>query len=329
VGAGGADAGLTAEQACADSAHAQCEKHDACSNGFSNPLRYGDEPTCEARTKANCLALEVAPGTSSTPETTEACATAYATTWTCTEYLDDVLPAGCVATGGKVAMGSPCAFNTQCESTFCALGSTAVCGTCQPPPAVGAPCEVAGDCGHDLACGKAAGATTGTCAAYVAVSGACDDTHPCDARLACVGSVAATMTMGTCMTQGAVVGAACDNSRKTMANCDATLGLACIPTGPGAKGVGSCQAIGLVAGMSICGSIGNPTTMVTDCQAGGLCVKAMASDKTGTCAAPAADGAACDSVAGPPCLTPAKCVPATADGGTAGTCMLPGSVTCM
>jgi hypothetical protein len=56
----------------------------------------------------------------------------------------------------------------------------------------------------------------------------------------------------------------------------------------------------------------------------------MSTSTTGTCAAPAVDGAACDNdpSMGPPCLAPAKCVPATSTA-TAGICTVPDAATCM
>ena len=86
----------------------------------------------------------------------------------------------------------------------------------------------------------------------------------------------------------------------------------------------------LVEAGSACGDIGAaPVTGVADCTAGGACIKGSASATTGTCMAPAADGAACnnDNTIGPPCLAPAKCVPTTT-GGTAGTCTVPNATTC-
>ena len=72
-----------------------------------------------------------------------------------------------------------------------------------------------------------------------------------------------------------------------------------------------------------CGNVGG---VQTRCAAGATCNRPPQS-QTGTCLAPAADGAACDTAAGPGCLYPAKCVPASS-GGTAGTCELPGDPSC-
>jgi hypothetical protein len=53
-----------------------------------------------------------------------------------------------------------------------------------------------------------------------------------------------------------------------------------------------------------CGIVNNTT--YTACAAGGLC-KGASGLTAGTCQATAADGAACDDTAGPPCLSPAVC----------------------
>jgi hypothetical protein len=137
--------------------------------------------------------------------------------------------------------------------------------------------------------------------------------------------------MGVCMTSGTKAGAACQSTRKTMANCEANLGLTCIVPAGATMNVGTCVADTLAAPGAPCGSLGTPVTSVAVCQAGGLCKRAAPTDPSGTCVAPAADGAACDSDAanGPPCLAPAKCVPPSGSSGTAGTCVVPNASTCM
>ncbi len=72
----------------------------------------------------------------------------------------------------------------------------------------------------------------------------------------------------------------------------------------------------LVAAGQSCGVINN---VVVACLAGASCQR-PAGSTTGTCVAPAADGAACDATNGPFCSGPAKCV--------SGTCQLPGSASC-
>jgi len=124
---------------------------------------------------------------------------------------------------------------------------------------------------------------------------------------------------GTC-TQGLQdAGDACGGA---LGGCDGTIGLTC----SGAPGSKSCVAIPYVAGGSPCGTIdGGPFTSCTagDCYAdGGLALAGV----TGACQAAAADGQACDIVAGPPCLTPARCV--VTGGATSGICTIPSGATC-
>jgi hypothetical protein len=224
-------------------------------------------------------------------------------------------------------------------STFCALGPWETCGTCQPLPAVGATCYAQGDCGRNLACAKAAGATNtdpGVCANRVMMGGSCvTGQKPCASGLDCVGENAMTMAPGTCQVQGGAVGAACDTTSTTAANCNPNLGLRCIPDAGTNKGPGTCQAITLVAAGMSCGVLpgAGVFTSFAACEGGGRCVPSGMPGVPGTCMAPAADGAACDNneKMGPPCLSPAKCVTGNGnvDAGTAGTCTLADATKCM
>jgi hypothetical protein len=333
-GAGSGDGGgASAMQACQDEAHASCAERDTCSlGGFLNELDYGSVANCESRTATVCVQALAAKGTAQTPAKIETCVAAYPS-YACTAYLDSNPPAACVPPAGSLGAGAACGAAAQCASTYCATGPSAVCGTCAPLPIAGAACQVQADCGRDLACAKPAGAATstmGACAAWVATGGAClTGTAPCAAGLACVGEVVTVpQTMGRCEAQGQTVGAACDGSRKSMATCDGTLGLVCIPAAKGSA-VGTCREITLVGVGQPCGTVGsNPITGYADCQAG-FCQKASATATSGTCAALIADGAPCsEDPTTPPCEIPAKCVPGSA-GSMTGTCQLPNAATCM
>jgi hypothetical protein len=323
--------GTTPEKACADQAHALCALREACSPGFLVKKNFGSAAVCEERTARTCLNALGAEGTGNTVDHVEACAAAYPSE-TCTDFFDGNPVAACVASAGSLAMGAACGANAQCASTYCAVSQDAICGTCQPSPVVGAACQVEADCGRNLACATPKGAASGKCAAYVASGGAClTGVSPCEGGLACVGDDPATMTMGTCQTQGTTVGAACDGSRNTAPNCDSSVGMACVPAAKGSA-IGTCQAIKLVGAGQACGDIGAmPITGRADCQDGGLCKKAAPTDNTGTCVAAAADDQPCDNdpANGPPCLAPAKCVVPSGSPGTAGTCTMPNASTCM
>jgi hypothetical protein len=313
---------LSAMQACTDFAHASCTSRDTCSDNFSNTRDYGTESVCESRVEASCVTGLTAPGTAATPESREQCAEAFGSgTETCLDTFEDNPSDACEAPAGSGATGAACGVAAQCASAYCAIASTAVCGTCQPLPSAGASCTVNADCGRDLACAIPGTATTGTCAAWVAQAGAClTGVNPCQPGLACVGDAPATSTQGMCEPTVAIVNNSCDSARKLAPPCDGDIGLACLPTTAGST-AGTCQAIAFVDAGATCGAIGGPpATSFADCSGGGLCVKAATTDRTGTCMAPAADGGACDDTNGPPCLSPAKCV--------AGTCTLPDPTTC-
>jgi hypothetical protein len=328
-----ADGGLTAAQACAADAHAACMLRSTCSMTFGIEKDYPDEATCENRTAIPCEHSLAARGTAQDPAGIEACSAALPNE-SCSDFLDGNPVSACVPPAGTGQTGTACGASGQCASTFCAIGQYQVCGTCQPLPPLGASCQVAADCGRDVACAVAAGASSGTCVAYAALNAPClTGTQPCAAQLGCVGDDPTTGTMGTCQAIAGTVGAACDGSRKTAANCDAQAGLACIPNAKGSA-VGTCKAITLVAAGTRCGDIGAaPVTGVADCIGGGLCVKQLTDAgtpaATGVCVPPAQDGAPCDNDAtkGPPCLAPAKCVP-SAPGATAGMCVVPDATQC-
>lgn len=343
AGTGGATTGTggsgpTGEKACADEAAAVCTLRETCSPGFDNEHVYGSEAIRQTRTAQTCINALDAKGTGNTPTKVDACATAYPSEM-CADFFDGNPVAACVPPMGTLAAGAACGASAQCASAWCALTQYAVCATCAPLPAVGDTCQVQDDCGHDLACAiptlataDAGVPTSGKCAAFVASGGDCLTGYdPCQAGLACVGDDQATMSKGTCQLAGAAVGAACQTTRKTAANCNADMGLTCIPAGV-TPTIGTCQPIKLVAAGEACGVIGTPVTSVVDCKAGGRCNKDSPTDLTGTCVAPAADGAACDNDptgTNAPCLAPAKCVVTPGTPGTAGKCTVPDAATCM
>lgn len=314
-------------KACADQAAAACALRDMCAPNYGIAVVYGSMAACQTRTAQACVNALRASGTSNDAAKVEACAAALPSE-SCTDFYDGNPVAACVPTAGSVANGAACGANGQCTSTYCALAPHQICGTCAPLPAAGASCQTDDECGRGLACATptapsdGGAPTSGTCAQRVADGGSClPGTLPCEAGDTCVGSNEKTMTQGTCKPVGKTVGAACDGSRQTMASCDADMGLACIPTAKGSA-IGTCQNVTLVGTGATCGALGSaPITGFAVCQAGGLC-------QNGTCLAPAADGAACDSnpTVGPVCLAPARCVPSGS--GTAGTCQMPNSMTC-
>jgi hypothetical protein len=303
---GACGSGLTADQACAQSSQAACSQLMTCSAaGFQK--RWPDLATCETREKLACTDALAAKGTANTPSHTATCATALAM-GTCGAFLSGVMPPQqCLSPAGASSDGSPCSFNAQCKSAFCAIAKTSLCGTCQEPPAVGQSCANNG-CGPTMLC-------TGTmaCQIPVGVGGACAKASlPCAVELACVGETATAM--GSCVTQVATLGAACDHTLRVAANCDTAQGLTCDNT------TDQCVMQPIVPAPQQCGFING---VLNACASGAACFGTT----TQTCVAPAADGTACDTAAGPDCEFPSKCIPPAA-GGTAGTCELPGSMSC-
>lgn len=301
-----AAATVTADAACQAVAAASCAKIDACTLGQGNKVRYGDAATCIARSKADCLASLAAAGTARTPAKAKACADVLPTE-TCADWQLGNPPAACLLTG-SLAAGQACSFSGQCATGWCGGLKAAVVGTCAPLPKPGDSCTNSA-CGPGLRCAtNAAGAEV--CETPVAVGGTCDKDHHCGPGLGCVGYSSKTPA-GTCKATGNTVGAACDPTHQTAADCDSSLYLFCASDK-------TCHAKALVAAAQPCGDTAADAKAVCS---SGECVVKLAGDSSGTCAADAADGAACDTdiTKGPGCMAPARCVPTSATT-TAGVC---------
>jgi hypothetical protein len=298
------------DAACTQLSAARCQRLAACSTADLGK-RFADLASCEARQQLACLAGLDAPDTGATPATADACA-ATIPTESCPQFLGNDPTDACLPQTGARAQGAACEFSGQCSTMFCAVSSTAACGTCQAKPVAGTSCASAG-CGPGLVCV----ASTQLCQVPVAAAGACSADLPCTQGTTCVGADAGTGVMGSCMAELTTAGATCDPKRATGPDCSSDAGFTCDTT------TKQCVAQPVVAAGMTCGPVAG---VATRCAAGAMCVKPSGST-TGTCVAPAADGAACDSVAGPGCLYPAKCV-AASTGGTAGTCELPGDPSC-
>ncbi len=302
------DAPPTADMACATSAMERCAKLQSCSPADLSK-RWGDLATCVTRTTLTCTEALAAPMTGNTPTTTLACASAT-NAESCTDFFEKVPPTACTTQVGPET--ASCSFPAQCTSGFCALSNASLCGTCATQPKAGDSCATIG-CGQDLNCVQ----STMLCQAPVAEAGSCSRDMPCADGLTCVGTTVTPAVNGTCMVEVATAGGTCDPKHKTGADCSADAGLTCNTM------TNMCVAQPFVAAGMPCGVIDNVTTR---CEAAATCVLATGTT-AGTCIATAADGAACDTAAGPDCLTPARCI-VTNVGSTAGTCQLPGSTTC-
>jgi hypothetical protein len=309
---GGADAGLTAQQACGDLAQAECTERTSCSGGANITRVFGNLNECIIRETLTCLDGLAAPQTGNSPALVEQCVIAFGT-YSCADYFNNNPPAVCAAIGPR-STGAVCAVNGQCASGYCAGTKNTLCGTCAEPPAAGASCA-SSSCGHDQMCVDA----TMLCEGYGTTGAACDADTPCGNGLDCVGDVASTSEPGTCQAAAAGAATPCGG---TMPGCDGTQGWFC----GGPAGAKTCMAVTFVGDTMPCGSLS--ATSFAGCTAGSCYTSTgvAGAGQTGTCKTDVLEGAGCDTVLGPACLLPARCV--TSGDASAGTCTLPSGATC-
>ena len=292
---------ILANDACTSLATARCTQLMTCSPADLSKA-YGTMAECLARELLACDDALAAPDTGATPGGQIACGSAIAAE-TCAVFLTGAVPTECDAAGSD---SGTCAFAAQCSTSFCAIGANALCGLCQAEPVAGQSCAASG-CGQSLVCNSKL-----VCIAPAQLGKTCNATTPCDNGMACVGQGGT----GTCKALLTTLGASCDPTHKTAPPCDGDFGLTC------SEANDKCVAQPIVAAGSACGIVSNVDTA---CGSGAACVIPSGQTK-GACVAPAADGSACDTKAGPDCLFPARCIPTGS--GTAGTCQLAGSKTC-
>jgi hypothetical protein len=291
---------VSAAQACSDVAAARCQKLQQC-----NPQAllnvYGDIATCESTQTATCVSYLAAPDTANTPAHTESCAQATPSQ-TCDDFALGNVPTACQPPAGPRDAGSDCAVSGQCGTAYCLILKTTTCGTCAEPPGVGASC-FNNSCGPGLLCDS----LSSLCVEPLAASAACDDTSACGPGLTCIGNTATAL--GVCTPLETAVGASC-NLADGGSRCDGRLGLYC-----NAEAGKVCAQVGTASTSAQCGTVDGG---VIDCLADGFCQK-PAGSADGTCVAPAAEGGTCDTVSGPICSRPARCV-LDLEGGTTGVC---------
>lgn len=289
---GSSGSSVSNDQAATDVAKAFCQKFDSCASLFVT-VSYGDEATCEARFKLSVTPSLTANGTGATTAQYESCAKDIPGA-SCDDLLSRNFPTSCRTVAGSLADGTACGVDSQCKGKLCRLSDNSSCGACSTIGAGGATCSNDNECDYGLTC------VNKVCSQYGQAGGTCDTTHPCKPTLAC--------TNGTCATPGAA-GAACPGLG--MGGCDNLSGLFCDQ----AK---VCAAVKFAAAGAACGyDVGTDT--YTGCSGGGTC-KLATGKTTGTCTAPAADGAQCDTVNGPSCMAPAVC--------SGGVCKVPDPSTC-
>lgn len=300
--------GTSADQACSDYAKAQCAKVDQCRKNGTQ-VTYGSLGVCITRQKLNCMNALAAPMGGNDPGFYEACALALPAE-NCQDYLQGNPIDACVSKSGTMAVGTACAFSTQCQTGFCAVLKGGNCGTCQNPPQSGDPCTDTG-CARNQTC-----TPNLVCRPWVATGGTCDTKdNICAPGQACV--IATGMTSGACKPKLNTVGATCDPKRLTGPDCDANAGLFCEATSL------KCVAVGYGNASAACG-VNSTSHTDTVCNAGGSCINPGSG---AACVAAATEGSSCDTSAGPPCLAPSRCV--TGGTGTSGTCMLLDGTMCM
>ncbi len=294
-------------QACTDLATAVCSKVSDCAP-FVLTQGYGNVATCTSRTISTCESALALKDTADTPDFAEKCSKAYATL-SCDNAFENNPATDCKRTeSGKLATGAVCGTAGQCATNVCQVDPQTGCGTCIAAATSGGACKSATDCVAGLVCASA------VCVAPVGVGQTCskvDPIIPCGYDLICD-------TTNKCQTPLAG-GSACDTKNPL---CDGAKGFWCTPHGT------RCTPILTAATGQPCGY--NTTTGdLTACSAAGLCTNIDKTTLMGTCLAPAADGAACDTGSGPLCQPPAVCTGNTVDGGgIVGTCTIHDPSTC-
>jgi len=328
----------TPDSACDFYVATVCAKYDTCTNGKYTTIHYGSQTICRQREKIACLANLDQPDNPATPKGSVRCAQGIATQ-SCADFFDRRnTPSACTPSSGPRDDGAPCAANGQCQSAFCHARTGATCGVCEEQPVAGSPCDSSSDCPRTYGCSDA-----NICEPYVLEGGACGSTAPCGFALDCV--IPKNAPAGTCVAQGIAPGAACDVKLQKAPLCEPSYLLYC---GPGnlctpALGASPGDMCGHVPIPSDAGAdasddagddggddggtdAGTPPHTIAKCIAGGECDPP--GSVTGSCTAPATDGAMCDTANGPPCLKPARCVGDFSDGGTVGTCKILSATTC-
>jgi len=280
----GSKSSVTIEEACTSVAASACAKINTCFSFIVTSL-YGDAATCQTRAKLGCVQTGIPAGSATTPDDVQSCGDAYAGL-SCNDAISHSPPNACRSKAGSVVNGAACSDDAQCASTHCA--KTSDCGICAAVAAAGGTCATENDCDYGLICNQSK-----VCVAPAAAGAACAATGECASPLICSGQKCSAAV---------AVGGVCD---KTMQNCDSRQGLYC-------NTQNVCVAITFAGPGEACGIVG---MAFVGCKASGQC---KTSGAMGTCVAPAADGAACDTDT--PCLAPAKC--------TSGICKLSNPASC-
>jgi hypothetical protein len=304
---------------CGRYAQAYCDKKQSCSNGSLITRDYGGMGICVTRQVLACNQSLGAPHTGHTLSLVEQC-TSQMTSFSCAEFQDNNLPETCNPIGpGK--NGASCTFDAQCATGYCANDRYSTCGTCADAPVAGVSCARS-NCAHNQAC-IWNNVVTNVCEPYVRTGSACGAySNPlCETDLTCAGASSVTGVGGTCEPALQTLGALC-GSKDMGLGCDTTRGLWCTAV-PDQQA--SCSGLMYAGDGMPCGYVSSGVVAVcaagTCYSSGGPYFTYTGTTQTGTCKAFAADGATCDTSAGPGCMSPARCV--AARGSTSGVCTVP------
>jgi hypothetical protein len=284
----------TIKEACHDYAYAYCARLATCSP-TAIAIKFATSTTCETVQEALCVARLSAPGTGSSPAGTAACQKALGS-WDCGDFIYSTNPPPeCQTPAGTLPSGSACSVNPQCKSSYCGNTAHHVCGTCTAAPVQGDSC--AEDiCPQGLVCRGA----TPACTAYAESGTTCSSAVPCAEGLACVG--------GVCQPGAKTAGATCT---LTQAGCDPYRGLACDAS------TSTCVTLHIANPGEACGVVGSQDAW---CVAG-TCPR-------GACVPFGNVGDPCELNGSVLCMGGLHCI-VTSDGGTSGTCQVPGAASCM
>ncbi len=281
--------------ACTDIANARCSRIASCS---STALTYWfpDMGTCQSVFVASCMGALAAPSTGATSAWVETCSQtiANASAWSCDDFLfNQNIPTACVVPAGTLASGAACAFDTQCQSSFCAIVPGAACGTCAAATQPGDSCAELTACATPQTGSEACEPSNKQCVAFASLGQACGASQPCAAGLSCTGA-------GMCAPALATVKADCPTSGP---GCDFFQDLTC-------NSQSGCEPVPFVAAAQPCGYIQYENV---SCEGGAQCIG-------GVCVAAAAVGQPCHLGSGPVCIAPSRCI--------LGTCQIDDATKC-
>jgi hypothetical protein len=292
-------------EVCERFASSLCAKRDACLPGDVGDV-FATEGLCAERFQTECTKTLSAESSGATPDDVEVCAAANEAA-ACLEFAAPGTLAACNEVFGSLDDGADCAFSAQCQSGFCAVGEDA-CGKCRPRLALGDTCRVTIECSF---AGLYCNSQSRTCEQYVAEGEDCLG-KVCAPGSSCRGPSAEEKS---CVANVEEEGEACD--RNLGPDCEGLLGLYCQTD--------TCAPPFLGEAGALCGFVrdAGESGEFWDCEPGLVCFSGNAATPE-ICHEPAADGAACDRVDGPPCLPPARC---TVSEGVS-TCKLPDPAAC-